>query len=35
MLSARNQFPETGFATLDFGDYLSLVLLDIGHTTPN
>jgi hypothetical protein len=27
-------FPETGFATLDFGDYLSLVLLDTGHTTP-
>ena len=27
-------FPETGHATLDFGDYLSLVLLDTGHTTP-
>jgi hypothetical protein len=27
-------FPETGFATLDFGDYLSLVLLDTNHTTP-
>jgi acid phosphatase type 7 len=27
-------FPETGYATLDFGDYLSLVLLDTGHTTP-
>jgi 3',5'-cyclic AMP phosphodiesterase CpdA len=27
-------FPETGFATLDFGDYLSLVLLDTGHTSP-
>jgi hypothetical protein len=27
-------FPDTGFATLDFGDYLSLVLLDTGHTTP-
>jgi hypothetical protein len=27
-------FPETGFAKLDFGDYLSLVLLDTGHTTP-
>jgi hypothetical protein len=26
-------FPETGFATLDFGDYLSLVLLDTGHTS--
>ncbi len=26
-------FPETGYATLDFGDYLSLVLLDTGHTT--
>ena len=28
-------FPETGFATLDFGDYLSLVLLDTGHTSPD
>jgi hypothetical protein len=27
-------FPETGFATLDFGDYLSLVLLDTAHTSP-
>jgi hypothetical protein len=27
-------YPETSFATLDFGDYLSLVLLDTGHTTP-
>lgn len=27
-------FPETGYATLDFGDYLSLVLLDTGHTSP-
>jgi hypothetical protein len=27
-------YPENGFATLDFGDYLSLVLLDTGHTTP-
>ncbi|HMF10760.1 MAG TPA: metallophosphoesterase family protein [Gemmataceae bacterium] len=27
-------FRDTGFATLDFGDYLSLVLLDTGHTTP-
>ncbi len=27
-------YPETGFASLDFGDYLSLVLLDTGHTTP-
>jgi hypothetical protein len=27
-------FPDTGFATLDFGDYLSLVLLDTGHTSP-
>lgn len=26
-------YPEQGFATLDFGDYLSLVLLDTGHTT--
>ena len=26
-------YPETGFGTLDFGDYLSLVLLDTGHTT--
>jgi hypothetical protein len=27
-------FRDEGFATLDFGDYLSLVLLDTGHTTP-
>jgi hypothetical protein len=27
-------YPEAGFATLDFGDYLSLVLLDTGHTSP-
>lgn len=27
-------YPEKGFATLDFGDYLSLVLLDTDHTTP-
>jgi len=27
-------FSETSFATLDFGDYLSLVLLDTGHTSP-
>ncbi|QVL31757.1 metallophosphoesterase family protein [Telmatocola sphagniphila] len=27
-------YPETGYATLEFGDYLSLVLLDTGHTTP-
>ncbi len=27
-------FPETGFASLDFGDYMSLVLLDTNHTTP-
>src|SRR5947209_11707149 len=26
-------FPETGFASLDFGDYLSLILLDTAHTT--
>src|SRR5262249_59929818 len=26
--------PDTGFASLDFGDYLSLVLLDTNHTTP-
>jgi acid phosphatase type 7 len=26
-------FRETGFATLDFGQYLSLVLLDTGHTS--
>ena len=27
-------FSERGFATLDFGDYLSLVLLDTGHIEP-
>ena len=27
-------YPERGFACLDFGDYLSLVLLDTDHTTP-
>lgn len=27
-------YPETSYATLDFGDYLSLVLLDTGHTNP-
>ncbi len=27
-------FRDTGFATLDFGDYLSLVLLDTNHTSP-
>jgi hypothetical protein len=27
-------YPETGYATLDFGDYLSLVLLDTDHTSP-
>src|SRR5262245_5454052 len=27
-------FPDSGYATLDFGDYLSLVLLDTDHTTP-
>jgi hypothetical protein len=27
-------FTETGYASLDFGDYLSLVLLDSGHTSP-
>ncbi len=27
-------YPETGYTTLDFGDYLSLVLLDSGHSTP-
>jgi acid phosphatase type 7 len=26
-------FPETGYNVLDFGDYLSLVLLDTGHTS--
>jgi hypothetical protein len=27
-------FRDTSFAALDFGDYLSLVLLDTGHTSP-
>jgi purple acid phosphatase-like protein/calcineurin-like phosphoesterase family protein len=27
-------FPETGYASLDFGDYLSLIFLDTGHTSP-
>lgn len=27
-------FPETGYNVLDFGDYLSLVLLDSNHTSP-
>lgn len=27
-------FPDTGYACLDFGDYMSLVLLDTNHTTP-
>jgi hypothetical protein len=27
-------YPDAGHAALDFGDYLSLVLLDTGHTTP-
>ena len=27
-------FKDTGFASLDFGDYMSLVLLDTNHTTP-
>ncbi len=27
-------YKDTGFATLDFGDYLSLVMLDTGHTSP-
>jgi hypothetical protein len=27
-------FSDTSFAALDFGDYLSLVLLDTGHTSP-
>jgi len=27
-------YPERGFASLDFGDYLSLVFLDTDHTTP-
>jgi acid phosphatase type 7 len=27
-------FPETGYAHLDFGDYLSLIFLDTDHTAP-
>ncbi len=27
-------YTDTGYATLDFGDYLSLVMLDTGHTSP-
>ena len=27
-------YPETGYTALDFGDYLSLILLDTGHTSP-
>ena len=27
-------YPERSYATLDFGDYLSLVLLDTGHVAP-
>ncbi len=27
-------YPKTGYATLDFGDYLSLFFLDTSHTTP-
>jgi hypothetical protein len=27
-------FTDTGFASIDFGDYLSIVLLDTAHTTP-
>src|ERR1044071_3953875 len=27
-------YSDTGYATLDFGDYLSLILLDSGHTSP-
>ncbi len=26
-------YPDTGFASLDFGDYLSLIFLDTNHTT--
>src|SRR5262249_10731854 len=26
-------YPDTGYAALDFGDYLSLILLDTGHTS--
>lgn len=27
-------FPETGYNTLDFGDYLSFIILDSNHTSP-
>ena len=27
-------YPDTGYNTLDFGDYLSLIMLDTGHTSP-
>jgi len=27
-------YPESGYASLDFGDYLSLVFLDTNHTSP-
>ncbi len=27
-------YPETGYASLDFGDYLSLIFLDTDHTSP-
>jgi len=27
-------YTDTGFATLDFGDYMSVILLDTNHTTP-
>ncbi len=27
-------YPETGYASLDFGDYMSLVFLDTDHTSP-
>jgi hypothetical protein len=27
-------YPHTGFTALDFGDYLSIVMLDTNHTTP-
>jgi hypothetical protein len=27
-------FTDTGYVSLDFGDYLSLILLDTGHTSP-
>ncbi len=27
-------YPERGYASLDFGDYLSLIFLDTDHTTP-